>query len=87
LTYVALIVGGLLVVSARLHRYTFRPFAKDPRWEQRMYWWSSLIGAAVATAAMIPHGWPAVLAIGFVTLWSTVLYRPGGLNHRRRWER
>lgn len=52
-----------------------------------MYWCSSVVGAVLATAAMSPHGWPATVAIGFLTLWSTVLYRPGGVNRRRWWER
>jgi hypothetical protein len=87
-SYPVLIVGGLLVIAARFHKYTLGPFAKDdPRREQLMYWCSSLVGATLATAAMVPHGWPATLAVGFITVWSTVLYRPGGINQRRRWER
>ena len=87
LTYCAFVVGGLLVIAARLHKYTFRPLVKDARREQQLYWVCSVVGGVVATAAMITHGATAVLAIGILALWSTVLYRPGGPTQRRRWER
>ena len=87
LTHVAFIAGGLLVVAARLHEYTFRPLTTDPRWERRLYWFCSVVGSVVATAAMIPHGLLGVLPIGFITVWSTLLHRPGVPNQRRRWER
>jgi hypothetical protein len=51
-----------------------------------MNWSSSLIGSALGIAAMIPYGWTPLLVIGFVDLYTTVLYVPGGQWHRRRWE-
>jgi hypothetical protein len=81
-----LIVGGMLIVAARFHEYTFRPLAKAPRQERWMYWSSSLVGSALAIAAMIPYGWTPLLVIGFVALYTTVLYGPGGPWRRRRWE-
>jgi hypothetical protein len=84
--YAVFIVGGLLVVAARFHAYTFRPVSQDPRWERGLYWLSSLAGTALATAATIPHGWVA-LPIAFVGLWSTFLYSPRGPWRIRRWER
>jgi hypothetical protein len=82
----ALVVGGVLVVAARYHKYTFRPQANDPREERRMYWWCWLIGGALDTAAMIPNGWTAVMAVGFAAVFIAVLDGPWFRWNRRKWE-
>jgi hypothetical protein len=86
LTIAALLIGGVLVVAAKYHRYTYRSAADgDQRRERRLYWWSWAIGGPLVAAAMIPHGWQAVLAVGFVGLVTAVLDGPFPWN-RRRWE-
>jgi F0F1-type ATP synthase membrane subunit c/vacuolar-type H+-ATPase subunit K len=86
LTIAALIVGGVLIVAAKYHRFTYRPLTKgDRRKERRLYWWSWAIGGPLTAAAMIPTGWKAVLAVGFAALFAAVAYGPLPWN-RRKWE-
>jgi hypothetical protein len=85
LTVTALAIGGVLVVAARYHRYTYRRMAKgDPRRERWLYWCSWLIGGALWAAAMIPYGWQPMLAVSFASLFIAVLHGPFPWN-RRRW--
>jgi hypothetical protein len=86
LTMTALAVGGVLVVAAKFHRYTYRAYVKDSRQERRLYWWSWLIGGGLLATAMIPNSWQPVLAVGFSSLFVAVLYGPQFPWNRRRWE-
>ena len=68
----ALVIGGVLVVTAKFHKYTYDQL--EPRRARQLYWGSWLIGGTLISVAMVPHGWQVVLLVGVGSVFAAVRY-------------